>query len=227
MGGGRHIGTAVAVPTLQMEEQFIILAAIDLDHGSTSVLEQAVRLGNAGQSEIHVVAVTPPGVALDVHPSHVIPQLHSRAAENTALFCMEFLATQYAMYPLAAPLQLSFHAVVGKAATEIIWLAAHLHADLIVMSTHAKGMKRLLLGSVAEKVVHGAGCPVFVTREKAHALSGHIPDIEPLCADCGSIREDTRGAQLWCKRHSEHHVRAGLVHRTASGPRAWSSSTGT
>ena len=41
-------------------------------------------------------------------------------------------------------------------------------ADLIVMSTHGRtGFQHFLLGSVAEKVVRLAPCPVLVTRGTA------------------------------------------------------------
>lgn len=42
-------------------------------------------------------------------------------------------------------------------------------ADLIVVSTHGfTGFKHALLGSVAEKVVRHAPCPVLVVREEEH-----------------------------------------------------------
>ena len=45
---------------------------------------------------------------------------------------------------------------------EVVALAAESSADLIVMGTHGRrGLKRLLLGSVAERVVRTAPCPVL------------------------------------------------------------------
>jgi len=42
------------------------------------------------------------------------------------------------------------------------------HADLIVIPSHGyHGLKRLLLGSVAERVIRYAGCPVLVLRRSA------------------------------------------------------------
>jgi nucleotide-binding universal stress UspA family protein len=47
----------------------------------------------------------------------------------------------------------------------VIASAEEAHADLIVMGTHGRtGMKRLVLGSVAEHVVRHAGCPVVTLR---------------------------------------------------------------
>ena len=53
----------------------------------------------------------------------------------------------------------------GPPAAEILATARKLKADLIVMATHGRsGPKRLFLGSVAEKVVRGASCPVLTLR---------------------------------------------------------------
>ncbi len=50
----------------------------------------------------------------------------------------------------------------GGAATTIVDTAARLRADLIVLATHGRsGFSRLLLGSVAERVVRTAACPVL------------------------------------------------------------------
>jgi nucleotide-binding universal stress UspA family protein/CBS domain-containing protein len=50
----------------------------------------------------------------------------------------------------------------GDPATEILHIAQQIHCDLIVMGTHGRtGLKRLLMGSVAEQVVRKASCPVL------------------------------------------------------------------
>ena len=54
---------------------------------------------------------------------------------------------------------------VGSAASEIMSLAREEGADLIVMGTHGRtGFKHLILGSVAERVVRKAPCPVLTLR---------------------------------------------------------------
>ena len=55
--------------------------------------------------------------------------------------------------------------VVGDPADEIVRAAETLSADLIVLATHGRsGVRHLLLGSVAEKVVRRATCPVLTVR---------------------------------------------------------------
>jgi nucleotide-binding universal stress UspA family protein len=52
---------------------------------------------------------------------------------------------------------------VGKAADVIVENAADLNVDAIVMATHGRsGISRWLLGSVTQKVLSAAPCPVYV-----------------------------------------------------------------
>ena len=55
--------------------------------------------------------------------------------------------------------------VPGEAADEIIRMSEEQKADLIVIATHGQtGCRRILLGSVADKVVRLAPCPVLTIR---------------------------------------------------------------
>jgi len=54
----------------------------------------------------------------------------------------------------------------GDPADGIVRMAEELAVDLIVMATHGRtGLPHLLLGSVAEKVVRHAPCPVLTVRQ--------------------------------------------------------------
>jgi len=60
---------------------------------------------------------------------------------------------------------------IGGAATEIVKYAHEHEIDLIVMGTHGRGtLAHLFLGSVAERVVQHAGCPVLT-------VPGHKPAV--------------------------------------------------
>lgn len=57
----------------------------------------------------------------------------------------------------------------GRPWQEIVKFAKEEDTDLLVISTHGyTGIKHALLGSVAEKIVRHAPCPVFVVREEEH-----------------------------------------------------------
>jgi nucleotide-binding universal stress UspA family protein len=63
--------------------------------------------------------------------------------------------------------------VVGTPAKRIVERAKEVKADLIVIGTHGRtGLGHLFLGSVAERVVRTAACPVLTTRQPA-SEQGH------------------------------------------------------
>lgn len=75
----------------------------------------------------------------------------------------------------------SWQVLVGRGVPErVLELAGTIGADGIVVGTHgARGMERMLLGSVADKIVRGAGVPVLVApvghprrSERRHHLAG-------------------------------------------------------
>ncbi|HUU69651.1 MAG TPA: universal stress protein [Planctomycetota bacterium] len=60
-------------------------------------------------------------------------------------------------------------AIRGTPFLEIIRLAKERAADMIVLSTHGRsGLAHVLMGSVTEKVVRKAPCPVLVVRRSQH-----------------------------------------------------------
>ncbi len=61
---------------------------------------------------------------------------------------------------------------IGPPTALILECAATEHADLIVMGTHGvSGFERLVLGSVTEKVLRQAGCPVLTVPPRVQATS--------------------------------------------------------
>ncbi|OFW05234.1 MAG: hypothetical protein A3I61_10790 [Acidobacteria bacterium RIFCSPLOWO2_02_FULL_68_18] len=67
--------------------------------------------------------------------------------------------------------RLTSEVVLGPAADTIVHHAADNGFDLIVMGTHGRtGLAHLLMGSVAERVVRGASCPVVTTRGERPCL---------------------------------------------------------
>lgn len=62
------------------------------------------------------------------------------------------------------------HARLGDPVAVLLQTCVDYEADLLIVGTHGRrGMDRLLLGSVAEKLVRSARCPVLVARGKDYA----------------------------------------------------------
>jgi nucleotide-binding universal stress UspA family protein len=59
---------------------------------------------------------------------------------------------------------------IGEPAIEIVEMSREGGFDLIVVGTHGRtGLRHALLGSVAERVVRRAGCPVLTVHPEGHA----------------------------------------------------------
>ncbi|HET6566929.1 MAG TPA: universal stress protein, partial [Rhodothermales bacterium] len=70
-----------------------------------------------------------------------------------------------------------FHVLSGRAAARIVDFAEENRSDLIVMSTHGlTGLNRFLIGSVTEKVVRHAECPVLTVKAFGKPLVEGLSD---------------------------------------------------
>lgn len=108
--------------------------------------------------------------------------------------------------------RLVVHVRTEVPAAEVAQLAADLEADLVVVGTHGRrGVRRLLLGSVAEGVVRLAPCPVLVVRPREPEAD--VPKIEPPCPQCVEARRASGGAELWCEQHRERHGQRHVYRR--------------
>lgn len=149
-----------------------ILCPTDFSDFSRRALAHAVALGRWYEADVtlaHVVpfvpstATFPPGVS----PLTLEPIDRERILEELSCFAA----------PVAAA-GLRSDVVVrdGNAAGEILDLAKTLPADLVVMGTHGRGgFERLVLGSVAEKVLRKAPCPVLTVPPPAEEAPAGAP----------------------------------------------------
>jgi nucleotide-binding universal stress UspA family protein len=105
-----------------------------------------------------------------LHVAHVLPELTATepgviwaTIDNASRMqhAQEALEEKLADYP-----EVQLNVGFGDPGRVITDLAGEIEADLIVIPSHGRtGMKRLLLGSVAERVVRLAHCPVLVLRQ--------------------------------------------------------------
>jgi nucleotide-binding universal stress UspA family protein len=143
-----------------------ILCPIDFSEFSRRALEHAVALGRWYEAEITVLHVVPfvPSVVTATFPPGVSPLALEPMPHDRIL---EELRSSAGLVVAAG---LSLDAVVrdGSAVAEVVDLARTLPADLLVMGTHGRGgFERLVLGSVAEKVLRKANCPVLTVPQRA------------------------------------------------------------
>lgn len=193
-------------------KRFAVVVGVDYSEHGDEALETALLFaGPRPGAELHVVSVKD-GVA-----AGALAAAGASFGESANQADLEKLRTHVsraiaASTPkLTAPLtaRAIVHLRRGDTANAIAQLAADVDADLVIVGTHGRrGVERFFLGSVAERLVRLARCPVWVVRPKDHEGLGKVPEIEPPCPQCLAKQRETNGSQMWCTRHSEHHIRA-------------------
>ena len=145
-----------------------ILCPIDFSEASRHAAQYAIALACQHRSVLTVLHVPP--------ERFVSPALPPFEPDATRVAESRRLATDAAvLFESATRAGINVEVLVecGQPARQILTRAAALPADVIVMGTHgAGGFEHLMLGSVAEKVLRKATCPVFTVPEQAMLASG-------------------------------------------------------
>jgi nucleotide-binding universal stress UspA family protein len=133
-----------------------VLTPVDFSQESLEAVDTAVDLAG-DSSKVHVLHVLPELSAAD---PGVIWQ--TADDEKRSEHVREVLRKKLADPKFAG---VRIHVAVGDPGHQIAKFAGLLSADLIVIPSHGRrGVRRLLIGSVAERVVRLAHCPVLVLR---------------------------------------------------------------
>jgi nucleotide-binding universal stress UspA family protein len=144
-----------------------ILVPVDFSAGALQGLEYATDLLSAGKAELIVLHVVEPvyyATPADLYGasanlSMLLEEQQRVAAEQLALLARRLKQRRIRVRTVLQ---------TGSPYQIIIETAEKLAVDLIVMATHGRtGLSHLLMGSVAEKVVRAAQCPVLTVRSYA------------------------------------------------------------
>lgn len=143
-----------------------ILCPIDYSDFSRRALDHAVAIARWYGSTVALLHVSAPVPAL--------PFVSGTGAMAGPVFvpedhnAVEAALREFAGEEGAAAVPLQFEVRDGNTAEEILQRAESWPADLLVMGTHGRsGFQRLVLGSITEKVVRRAACPVLTVPGSA------------------------------------------------------------
>jgi nucleotide-binding universal stress UspA family protein len=143
-----------------------ILCPIDFSEFSRHALDHAVAMAKRYTSTMTVFNVCALVPATAYAPgTPMLPVSVPTPGDLEALLASmkRFVETE-----IGVTVPMRFEIGEGDAAAEILDRASALPSDLIVMGTHGRsGFERLVLGSVTEKVIHKAACPVLTVPRPA------------------------------------------------------------
>ena len=150
-----------------------ILVATDYSDTGQDALSEALLLASERDTTtMHVVHVASPAgenVEITTADGSLVTSVGNALTQLEAHVERARVAAIVQGEPIESE-RVSVHVRVGISEDEILRLAADLAADLIVLGTHGRrGLRALVLGSVAESVVRRAECAVLVVRSKQYA----------------------------------------------------------
>lgn len=146
-----------------------ILVPTDFSQHSQCALDYACAFAARFGSELHLLHVVNDVVPIVPEAGMVLPDIQSYRRELVT-------AAEQELARLPAPGQHTTSYVLrkvcaGQAFVEIVRYAREHEIDLIVLGSHGRsGLSHVLMGSVAERVVRKADCPVLVVRTGQHGF---------------------------------------------------------
>ena len=150
-----------------------ILVGTDFSEPSDAARRTAIELARRLGAELEIVHVEEPLPAY-AFSEGALPDL-PRLQEEVRSWA-EREVEQQAKEARAAGVPVTTAVLLGTPANAIVEAARTDGADLIVVGTHGRtGFERILLGSVAERVVRTASCPVLTVRNTPGAQQDARP----------------------------------------------------
>ncbi len=140
-----------------------ILCPVDFSANSQHALHYALAFAQAHDAQLLLLhVIEPPAYFSPSFPA--TPELSAETLDVARESCEKRLRDM-AEGLQGIPGKVTWQLVVGTPFSEIISIAREEQCDLIVLGTHGRtGLAHMLMGSVAEKVVRKAPCPVLTVK---------------------------------------------------------------
>ena len=143
-----------------------ILVPIDFSSHSSQALDTALELAKSFGSKLHLLHCYPINVGAISPYGLVIPESFDRDIREAASRQLE----QWRQKVSAQKIEVETEVTPLTPSEAIASSAERIGADLIVMGPRGlSGLKHVLLGSVAERTVRTAPCPVLTLKAKGEA----------------------------------------------------------
>jgi nucleotide-binding universal stress UspA family protein len=140
-----------------------VLLALDLDDATVDLLKEAERWLRPMNAVVDIAYIDVDGVGAS---QLMDPELKEMVMRDWDAYRVRYI-TQCDMLLMKLPHAMRGKSIVerGPVAEALVRIAADQESGLVMLSTHGrKGLRRALLGSVAEKMVRTSPVPVLVLR---------------------------------------------------------------
>ena len=148
-----------------------ILVALDGSTPSAAILPAAADMAHAGHGTLILTRIVLPvplfafDAGLPSYPTALVDEDNTKRVADSARDELTALAQSMEReHGLKVETEV---VIAGHVATALLDLAAKKNADLIAMTTHGRGASRLVLGSVADKVLRGGRLPLLLLHPRA------------------------------------------------------------
>ena len=140
-----------------------VVTPVDFSDNSKLIAESAAYLAGKFGASMHLIFVVQnfEDYSGFFVPQMTLPSLEGELAESAETKMASFSAEMKDFCESAGVKELKYKVLMGDVGEKIVEYANDVEADLIVMGTHGyKGLEKIMFGSVADKVVRAASCPV-------------------------------------------------------------------
>lgn len=142
-----------------------ILVPTDFSKFSDTALKKAVDIASQYQSKIYLLHVITEHVVQCAVDYCIEVAVVQKLQKDIAKYTQDKLKKESVAIAKGAKIDIAFDVKEGNPAEVILEEQKARKIDLIVISSHGKtGLLKQLMGSVADKVVKGAKCPVLVVK---------------------------------------------------------------
>lgn len=198
-----------------------ILCPTDFSDFSERAYDYGLSLARHYNAELYLLHVVRPVIV--GYPEYAIPDSVSEFYGELREYAEEQLR-EFAKVHAEGGVQAKVTVHEGVVTESILNFARENSIDMIVMGTHGRrGVQRLTVGSVTERILRRAGCPVLVVRRPAHDFVAPGSAAEPVhlhkilfCSDFSEYSE--RALQYALSLATEYKSELSLIHVLEHAP---------
>jgi nucleotide-binding universal stress UspA family protein len=152
-----------------------VITPIDFSENAPLIAESAAYIAGSFKASLTLIFVVQNFADYSgffvpqINTPDLVQELFASAEERMETFCKDNTAAFAAL----GVTDLTSKVLMGDVAEQIIEYAINKEGNLIVMGTHGyKGLEKVMFGSIADKVVKAAPCPIMTINPYTCCLAG-------------------------------------------------------